>query len=93
MCSAKIGYANSLSVETSNCKKKERGHFEQRISSKKAVSLLKRLVRTTAGQFRYLLLNLVNLRDLFGVGKKLKETIFNNNNQINSTFTARTRVL
>ena len=51
------------------------------------------MVRTTAGQFRYLLLNLVNLRDLSGVGTKLKETIFNNNNQINSTVTARTRVL
>ena len=32
-------------------------------------------------------------RDLFGVGTKLKESIFKNNNQINSTVTTRTWVL
>ena len=35
----------------------------------------------------------VNLRDLFGVGTKLKENIFKNINQMNSTVTTRTWVL
>ena len=34
-------------------------------------------------------LNLVNLRDLFGVKIKLKESIFKNKNQINFTVTTR----
>ena len=51
------------------------------------------LIRTTAGQFTYDLLNLVNLRDLlFGIGTKLKGCMFKNN-QINSTVTTRTWVL
>ena len=49
------------------------------------------MVRLTAGQFTQLLLNLVNIRDLFGVGTKLKEIMFRYN-QINSTVTARTWV-
>ena len=40
-----------------------------------------------------LLLNLVNLRDLFGVVTKLKKTIFKKNNQISSTITVKTLVL
>ena len=32
-------------------------------------------------------------RDLFGVGTKLKESIFKSNNQINSTVTTRKRIL
>ena len=44
------------------------------------------LVRTTSGRFTQLFLNLVSLRDLFGVGTKLKESIFKKNNQINSTY-------
>ena len=59
-----------------------------RTPSKKAVQLVW-LVRTTAGRSTWLFLNLVNLRDLFGVGTKLKESIFKNNNQINSTVTTR----
>ena len=43
-----------------------------------------------AGQFIQLTLNLVNLRDLFGVRTKFKESIFKNNNQINYTVTTRT---
>ena len=34
------GYANSLSLGTNSCKKKEGGHFEQRISSKKSNATL-----------------------------------------------------
>ena len=40
------------------------------------------LIRTTSGRFTYLFLSLVNLRDLFGIGTKLNESIFKNNNQI-----------
>ena len=46
------------------------------------------MVRTT-GLFTKLLLNLVNLRILFRVGTKLKESILKNNNQINYTVTMR----
>ena len=35
----------------------------------------------------------MNLRDLFGVGTKLKNDIFKNNNQISSTVTTRTCAL
>ena len=35
--STKIGYANLLSLGTNSCKKKELGHCEPRISSKKTV--------------------------------------------------------
>ena len=76
----KIGYANALSMGTSNCKNKERGNFEQRTSSKKAVKL-------------WLEQQQESLRDLLGVWTKLKESIFKNNNQINSTITTRTCVL
>ena len=60
-CSAKIGYANALSLGTNHWKKKE------------CVQLWQWLVRTTTVQFTYLLLNLVNLRHLFGVRTKLKQ--------------------
>ena len=49
--------------------------------------------RTTSVWFVKVLLNLVNPRDLFGVGTKLKKIIFKNNNQISFTFTTRTWVL
>ena len=51
------------------------------------------LIRPTAGGFTLLFLNLVNLTDLVGVEIKLKENIFKNNNQINSTVTTRPWVL
>ena len=38
-------------------------------------------------------MNLVKLRNFLGVATKLKENIFKNNNQIESTVTTRTRVL
>ena len=50
------------------------------------------VVRTITGCFTQLLLNLVNLRDLFGVGTKLKENMLKNN-QINSIVTTRQWVL
>ena len=62
--------------------KKECDHFEQRTSSKKSSATL-----------TVVCLNYLNLRDLFGVWIKLKESIFKNNHQINSTVTTRTWVL
>ena len=67
--------------------KKERGSFEQRTSSRKNRGTL---IITNTGRFTLLLLNLVNLRDLFGIEAKLKEGIFEKNNQINFTFLTRT---
>ena len=49
-------------------------HWEQTAEKKKeCVQLWQWLVRTTTVQFTYLLLNLVNLRHLFGVRTKLKQ--------------------
>ena len=41
-------------------------------------------------RFTNLPLNLVNLTDFLGVGRKLKKSVFKNNNQINFTVTTRT---
>ena len=68
--------------------KKERGHFKQRTSSKNAVQLWLEQWQGDLHSF-----NLVNLRDFFSVGTKLKERIFKTNNQINSTVITRTWVL
>ena len=68
--------------EETAAKKKECDHFEQRTSSKKSSATL-----------TVVCLNYLNLRDLFGVWIKLKESIFKNNHQINSTVTTRTWVL
>ena len=80
--STKIGYTNALSLGRNSRKKKECDHFEQRTSSKKSSATL-----------TVVCLNYLNLRDLFGVWIKLKESIFKNNHQINSTVTTRTWVL
>ena len=80
--STKIGYTNVLSLGRNSRKKKECDHFEQRTSSKKSSATL-----------TVVCLNYLNLRDLFGVWIKLKESIFKNNHQINSTVTTRTWVL
>ena len=68
--------------------KKERGHFKKQCNFDSQW-----LVRKTAGWFTQLHLNLVNLRDMFDVGAKLKENIFKNSNPISSTVTTRTWVL
>ena len=62
-------------IRRKQLQKKERGHFKQHTSSKKAsLAVWQWFFRTTAGQFTWILLNLVNLRDMFGVGTKLKKT-------------------
>ena len=89
VCSAKIGYVIALSLETNSRKKSTLTTLNTAYQVKEQLTL----IRTAAGRFTQLLLNLVNLRDLCGVGTKLKESIFENNNQINSTVTTRTLVL
>ena len=69
--------------------KKECGHFGQRTSTKKGSATWQWLVWIPTKWCALLLLNFMNLRGLFGVWKKLKENIFKNNNQINSTVTTR----
>ena len=69
--------------------KKECGHFGQRTSTKKGSATWQWLVWIPTKWCALLLLNFMNLRGLFGVWKKLKEDIFKNNNQINSTVTTR----
>ena len=89
VCSTKIGYANALLLGINSFKKETwplcTAHIKQNSGEAS--------IRTTTVRFTQLLLNLVNLRDLFGVRKKLKESIFKNNNQISSTLTTRTWVL
>ena len=93
----KIGQENALSLRTNSSKKKKKRKkketwpFKQRNTHQ--VKKQCTLSRCSAGRFTQLLLNLVNLRDLFGVGTKLKERIFKNNNQMNSTLTTRTWIL
>ena len=70
----------------------EEKECEQRKCSSKNAELVW-LVRTTTGYFTLLLVNLANLRDLFGVEAKLKGSIFDKKNQINSTVVTRTWVL
>ena len=75
-------------------KKKERGHFEERSThqAKKQCNLCCWLVRQQGGYIASSKSCQSN-RDSFGVGTKLKESIFKNNSQINSTVTTRTWVL
>ena len=70
--------------------KKECEHLGQSTSSKISSATWQWLVWTTGERCTLLLLNFLNLRDLFGVWRKLKESIFKNSNQINSTVTPRT---
>ena len=51
------------------------------------------MVRTAAVRFTQIVLDLVNLRDLFGVVTKLKINIFKNNNEISFTVRIRTLIL
>ena len=79
--------ANTLSLGANNCKKKKRGRFEQRTSSKKEMQLWRwndsRAVYIVSSES-------CEPKSFFGVGTKLKECIFKNNNQISSTVTTRT---
>ena len=68
--------------------KKECGHFQHRTLSKNKHSEFDSGTKTEPRT--QLLLNPLNLRDLFGVRTKLKENLFKYNNQINSTVTTRT---
>ena len=95
VCSAtKIGYANTLSSGTNSCKKRNVATLNSAAHIKQ-----KRCVTCVAGQNDSRALYIASSescqpnRNLFGVGTKLKESIFKSNNQINSTVTTRTWVL
>ena len=83
-------YANALLLGTNSRKRRNVDTLDSAHQSKKAVQLWQWLVWTTTEWCTLLLLNFLNLRDLFDVWIKLKESIFKNNNQINSTVTTRT---
>ena len=78
------------SVGTNSRKKRNVATLYRAHQAKKVVQLWQWLVWTTSEWCTLLLLNFLNLRDLFGVWTKLKESIFKNNNQFNSTVTTRT---
>ena len=94
VCSTKVGYENTLSLGTNSCKNRNvatlnsAAHIQQ-----------KRPVTCVAGQNDSRALYIASSescqpeRNLFRVGTKLKESIFKNNNQINSTVTTRTWLL
>ena len=88
-----LNNANAVSMGTNNFKKWNITTLNSAHQAKKQCNFDKRLVRTTAGWFTSLLMNLVNLRDLLGVETKSKESILKKPNQIKSTFTSRTWVL
>ena len=91
VCSTKIGYANTLSSGTNSCKKRNVATLNSAAHIKQ-----KRCVTCVAGQNDSRALYIASSescqpnRNLFGVGTKLKESIFKSNNQINSTVTTRT---
>ena len=68
VCSTKIGSTNALVINSiekiigeKELQKMERGHFELRTLSKKAVPFWQRLIGTTTGRFIQLLLIFLNL--------------------------------
>ena len=92
VCSTKVVYANALSLGTNSCKKRKVVTLNSAHLAKKQCNFDSGCLDRWQGDLNSFL-NLVNLRDLFGVGTKLKENIFKNNNLISSTATTRTWVL
>ena len=94
VCSTKIGYANTLSSGTNSCKKRN-------VTTLNSAAHIKQkcCVACVAGKNDKRALYIASPescqpnRNLFGVGTKLKESIFKSNNQIISTVTTRTWVL
>ena len=91
VCSTKIGHKNTLSSETNSCKKRNVTTLNS-----SAHIMQKCYVAYVAGKNDKMALYIASSescqpnRNLFGVGTKLKESIFKSNNQINSTVTTRT---
>ena len=91
VCSTKIGYANTLSLGTNSCKKRNVTTLNSAAQVKQ-----KYCVACVAGKNDKKVLYIASSescqpsRNLFGIGTKLKESIFKGNNQINSTVTIRT---
>ena len=94
VCSAKIGYANTLSLGANSCRKRKvislnsGAHIKQKCCVDwAAVKDDKRALYIGSSE------SCQPDRNLFGVGTKLKESIFKSNSQIKSTVTVRTWVL
>ena len=94
VCSTKKYYANTLSSGTNSCKKRNVATLDS------AVHIMQKPCFTcVAGKndsrafFRASSESCQPNRNLFGVGTKLRESIFKSNNQINSIVTTRTWVL
>ena len=91
VCSIKIGYANTLSLGTNSCKIRN-------VTTLNSVMHIKQkcCVACVAGKNDKWELYIASTkscqpnRNLFGVGTKLKESIFKSNSQTNSTVTTRT---
>ena len=85
------GYSNALFLGTNSHKKRNVDPLDSTHHAKKQSNFDSGwFARQQSGVHCLLLLNFLNLRDLFDVWIKLKESIFKNNNQINSTVTTRT---
>ena len=94
MCSTKIGYANTLSSGRNSYKKRNvttlnsAAHIRQKCCGACVSGKNDKGVLYIASSESY-----QPNSNLFGVGTKLKESIFKSNNQINSTITTRTSIL
>ena len=89
VCLTKIGYANTLSSGTNSCKNVTALNSAARIKKKCSVACVagkndKRVLYIASSE------SCQPNRNFFGLGTKLKESIFKSNNQINSTVTTRT---
>ena len=90
----KIGYPNILSLGTNSCKNRNMATLNSAAHIKQ-----KRCVTCRAGKNDNRVLYIASSEscqpniNLFGIGTKLRESIFKSNNQINSTVTTRTWVL
>ena len=91
--STKICYANALSLGTNGCKKRNVATLNSANQAKKQCNFDSGWSEWQQCNLHSFFLNLVNLRDLFGVKTKLKKNIFKNNNQISSTVITRAWVL
>ena len=91
VCWTKIGYANALSLDISSCKKRNVTTLNSAYQAKKQCNFDSSWLDRQQCDLH--LLNLVNLRDLFGVGTKLKNNILEKNNHISSTVTSRRWIL
>ena len=87
VCSIKTGYVNVLSWGQTATKERNVTTLNSGHQAKESSANLIVVVWNCNKACTLFILNLLNLRDLFGVSTKLKEIIFKNNHQMNSTVT------